>query len=165
VLLGGLGVGFSLATAHADPRVATVTVVEIERHLLSWHETHFGSVTRAALADPRVEVVVADVVEWLRTTRERFDVVCLDVDNGPHWTVTDANASLYDAAGTAALAARLAPDGVLAVWSAAPVAWYEQRLRSAFRAVTAHPVPVPRGEPDVVYVATGPLPAAGEEDR
>jgi spermidine synthase len=164
VLVCGLGVGFSLAAARADPRVGDVTVVEIERQLLAWHTTYLRHVTGAALSDSRVDVVVGDVVHWLRATETRFDVVCLDVDNGPHWTVSDSNASLYDDAGTTLLASRLRDDGVLAVWSAASVPWYEQRLRSAFRQVTAHRVAVERGEPDVVYVAVGPL-RHGTESR
>lgn len=63
---------------------------------------------------------------------------------------------MYDDAGTGLLAGRLAPGGVLSVWSAAAVPAYETVLRGHFRSVTCLEVPVPRGEPDVVYVASQP---------
>jgi spermidine synthase len=156
MLVGGLGVGFTLAAALADPRVVSVTVVEIEQRLVDWHATHLAHLTAGALGDPRVDVVVADLVGWLAATDERYDVVCVDIDNGPHWTVTDRNATLYDEAGIASLARHVAPGGVLAVWSAAAVPAYEERLRRAFADVRVEEVAVARGEPDVVYVACEP---------
>jgi spermidine synthase len=156
VLVGGLGVGFTLTAALGDPRVVSVTVVEIEQRLVDWHTTYLAHVTAGALGDPRVDVVVADLVAWLAESDERYDVVCVDIDNGPHWTVIDRNATLYDDAGTALLARHLTPGGVLAVWSAAAVPAYEDRLRRAFADVRAEQVTVARGEPDVVYVVREP---------
>ncbi|MFL6136365.1 MAG: spermidine synthase [Frankiaceae bacterium] len=153
LLIGGLGVGFSLAEACADPSVAAVTVVEIEPALVRWHETHLRAVTGEALRDPRVRLVVADLAEWLATTSDRFDAICLDVDNGPSWTVVPANARLYGAAGLRLLRGRLRPGGALAVWSAAAEPAFELLLRERFADVAVHRVPVRRGEPDVVHVA------------
>jgi spermidine synthase len=82
-----------------------------------------------------------------------YDVICLDIDNGPEWTVTDGNRNLYGAAGLARVRRCLRPGGVLAVWSAAESAEFVARLRDAFSDVETLPVPVARGEPDVVYVA------------
>jgi spermidine synthase len=154
VLIGGLGVGFSLAEAVRDARPATITVVEIEPAVIAWQRSHLTSYSHHALADSRVRVVCADLLPWLAGTAEDFDVICLDIDNGPHWTVQDGNRPLYGEAGLDLLRRRLAGGGVLAVWSAARVDGFEILLRRLFSTVDVHEVPVPRGEPDVVYVAS-----------
>ena len=152
VLIGGLGVGFSLAEAVAlDP--AAVTVVEIEPAVVRWNREHLGTV---ALADPRVTVLVEDLAGFLAAPGDTFDAICLDVDNGPEWTVTPANAGLYGDGGLAALERRLAPGGRLAVWGAGRAPAFEARLRDRYAEVAVLEVPVPRGEPDVVWVARGP---------
>ena len=149
VLIGGLGVGFSLAEALAQG-AAAVTVVEIEPAVVRWNRHHFAT---AALDDPRVTVTVADLAGWLRAGDDRYDAVCLDVDNGPEWTVTEANAALYGDAGLDAVDRRLAPGGTLAVWSANAAPAFEARLRARYRTVEVVEIAVPRGEPDLVYLA------------
>lgn len=148
VLIGGLGVGFSLAEALALG-AAAVTVVEIEPAVVRWNRTHFGG----QLDDPRVSVAVDDLGAWLRAGSDRYDAACLDVDNGPEWTVTEANAALYGDAGLDAVDRRLAPGGTLAVWSANAAPAFEARLRSRYPVVDVVRIPVARGEPDVVYAA------------
>jgi spermidine synthase len=153
VLLGGLGVGFSLLAALADPLVQHVTVVEREPAVVGWHDGPLQPWSAGALDDPRVELVVADVREWLRATDDSYAAICLDVDNGPTWTVTDDNAQLYGSAGLTELGRHLLPAGVLAVWSAAAAPSFEARLMEQFETVEAVAAPVPRGEPDLIYVA------------
>ncbi|MFI0450052.1 spermidine synthase [Actinomadura sp. 6N118] len=157
LLIGGLGVGFSLAEAAALPGVAAVTVVEIEPAVIGWHATHLRPFSAEALDDPRVHVVNADLLDHLRGSSGRHDAICLDIDNGPEWTVTPANAGLYGDDGLALLTSRLTGHGVLAVWSAGAAPAFEARLRARFAEVETRPVPVPRGEPDVVYLARRPL--------
>lgn len=166
LLIGGLGVGFSLAEAVRSTRPAEIVVVEIEPALVAWHRTHLARVSGDALDDPRVEIVTADLVDWLRTTDRCFDAICLDIDNGPDWLVFDPNAALYDAGGTALLRSRLAPGGVVAVWSAAASPAYAERLAAVIGPVRTERIEVPRGEPDVVYLATAsPLTAAADRRR
>jgi spermidine synthase len=153
LLIGGLGVGFSLAEAVRCAAVAEIVVVEIEPAVVAWHGTHLASYSGGALRDPRVRVVAADLGQWLATTDERFDAICLDVDNGPDWTVFDGNAALYGDAGTALLRDHLRPGGVLAVWSAAASQDYAARLATTIGPVETVLTEVDRGEPDVVYVA------------
>jgi spermidine synthase len=152
VLIGGLGVGFSLATAVADGRVRAVTVVEVEQRIVDWHADRLRRFSAGALDDSRVEVVVDDLTDHVRGAPASYDVICVDIDNGPTWTVTDSNAGLYDDIGTQLLLRALRPGGVLAVWSAQAEPDYEQRLREHECDVTLHTVEVARGEPDVVYV-------------
>lgn len=156
IVIGGLGVGFSLRAALDHPRVGELVVVERESAVVDWNRTGpLREVHGDALADDRVRLVRDDLVSWLaREGRdERFDAVCVDIDNGPDWTLSEGNASLYDARGLALLAARLRPGGILAVWSAQASRAFTQRLRERFDDVRVLEVPVPRGEPDVVWLA------------
>jgi len=155
VLIGGLGVGFSLAHAAADSRWGRVVVVEREQAIIDWHQHGpLARISAAALADPRVVLLHADLLEHLRTTTERYHALCLDIDNGPGWTVTESNQNLYSRDGLAACRARLHPGGVLAVWSASPSPAFAEALRGAgFVAVRTEEIPVARGVPDVIHIA------------
>jgi spermidine synthase len=158
VLIGGLGVGFSLAEATAEPRWGAVTVVERERAVIDWHrDGPLGRFSAHALDDPRVTVIEGDLVSHLGEADVTYDALCLDIDNGPDWTVTDSNGSLYSPAGLAGCRARLSPGGVLAVWSAQPSRRFEGALRGAgFEQVQTISVPVARGVPDVVHLGVRP---------
>ncbi|MFF3004643.1 spermidine synthase [Kitasatospora sp. NPDC057940] len=156
VLIGGLGVGFSLAYAAAEPRWGRIAIVERETAIIDWHRSGpLGAFSDGALEDRRVQVLHTDLLEYLAAADgERYDALCLDIDNGPDWTVTDSNAGLYGADGLAVLWHRLQPGGVLAVWSAQPSADFEEALRAAgFSDVVTHEIPVSRGVPDVVHLA------------
>lgn len=160
VLLGGLGVGWSLAEALAAPEVAEVVVVEWESAVVAFNREATARRTGGRVDDPRVRCVLDDLVVWLHRPGEAgFDAICLDVDNGPDWTVAPGNAWLYGASGLSALQARLAPGGVLGVWSAARSPSFEAGLARHFTVVERREVPVPRGEPDVVYLAGGSAPS------
>ncbi|MEU7071474.1 spermidine synthase [Streptomyces narbonensis] len=158
VLVGGLGVGFSLAHAAADPHWGRIVVAEREGAIIDWHrEGPLASVSGRALADPRTVILHTDLVTHLSTSSDTYDALCLDIDNGPDWTVTEDNETLYSAEGLAACAARLNPGGVLAVWSAQPSADFEDSLRNAgFSGVRTEEIPVARGVPDVVHLGIRP---------
>ncbi|MFF3333665.1 spermidine synthase [Streptomyces sp. NPDC002888] len=158
VLIGGLGVGFSLAHAAADPRWGRITVVEREPAVVDWHRTGpLSELSRDALADLRTEIVQADLLDFVNETSDTYDALCLDIDNGPDWTVTDGNHGLYGPAGLASCARVLRPGGVLAVWSARPSPEFEGTMGNAgFQQVRTEEIPVARGVPDVVHVAVRP---------
>jgi hypothetical protein len=170
VLIGGLGVGFSLAEALAHPAVGHVTVVEREPAVVGWHAGPLRPWSRGGLEDPRVALVRADLLDVVAADPADgvagvagvdgagFDAVCLDIDNGPDWTVTTGNARLYGPDGLDLLAGRLSPRGVLAVWSAGAAPGFQDLLATRFARVEALPVPVPRGEPDMVYLVRRPRP-------
>ncbi|CAM5271037.1 spermidine synthase [Streptomyces hirsutus] len=158
VLIGGLGVGFSLAHAAAAPRWGRITVVEREPAVIEWHRAGpLAELSARALADPRARIVEADLVTYVQETSDTFDVLCLDIDNGPDWTVTEGNDGLYSPAGLRDCARVLTPGGVLAVWSAQPSTDFEGTLRNAgFQQVRTEEIPVARGVPDVVHLGVRP---------
>ena len=160
VMIGGLGIGFSLAEACADPRPGRICVVERERAVIDWHTRGAAPLSRFAGTghdDPRVRIVHDDLLRHLRTAGERWDVLCLDIDNGPGWTVTDDNRSVYEPAGLAVLERALTGGGVLSVWSSARAPEFTNRLATLFARVVTLEVPVlpgRRGEPDLVILAS-----------
>ena len=153
LLIGGLGVGFSLAEAVRSARLSEIVVVEIEPAIVAWHRTVLRPYSAGAPDDPRVRVVTADLLHWLARTHERFDAICLDIDNGPDWTVFEGNDMLYAGEGIGLVRSRLVPGGVLAVWSAAESASFADLLAAEVGPVRTLRIPVERGEPDIVYVS------------
>jgi hypothetical protein len=128
LLIGGLGVAFSLAEARHG-HLTHITVVEIEPAVIASQRAHLSARSENAADEPRVALVCADLVGWLDEPGPAYDAICLDIDNGPQWTVTDHNRILYGHAGLVRLHRRLAGGGVLAVWSASRSRPFEARLR------------------------------------
>lgn len=152
VLIGGLGLGFTTAQVLADPRVTSVDVVEIEEAVIDWMSSGLIPHGRDLLADARVAVHAGDVRAHLAAApAEAYDVILLDVDNGPDQLVHVANRALYESAGLTVAAHALAPDGVLVVWSAHPAPALAAALQSSIGSLTTHRVPVRLGHRDEEY--------------
>ncbi len=128
VLIGGLGMGFTLRAAldHLNS-AARVTVAELLSDVVAWNREHLGDLAGQPLADPRVKVHVGDVGELLGG-REKFDLILLDTDNGPEGTSREENEDLYSAKGLQRANDALEPGGLLAVWSAFPSSDFTRRL-------------------------------------
>lgn len=137
VLIGGLGLGFTLRAAleNLGPG-ATVVVVELMPAVIRWNQTPDYKLGADAMADSRVEVVTGDVVDVLKTSRGRFDAIILDVDNGASGLTAATNSRLYSTAGLAMTRAALKPDGCLAIWSAEADPAFVQRMGQGGFAVT-----------------------------
>lgn len=132
VLVGGLGMGFTLRAAlDALPPDAAVTIAELMPVVVEWNRGVLGPLAGHPLQDPRVQVEVGDVGDLLAVSRDRFDAILLDVDNGPDAFTASTNARLYGDDGLAHARDALTPSGVLAVWSAWEDRRFEQRLRHA----------------------------------
>jgi spermidine synthase len=130
VLVGGLGLGFTLRRVLAGlGRDARVDVAELLPEIVAWNRTFLRELNGACLEDGRVALRQGDVGSVLG--RARWDVVALDVDNGPEAMVRAGNAGLYDERGVARLAEALRPGGTLLVWSAGPDRAFERRLAAA----------------------------------
>ena len=130
VLIGGLGMGFTLAAAlktlNAD---AEVVVAELVPDVVEWNRGPMGMVAGYPLNDARATVSVGDVGKLLRTEKQAFDAIMLDVDNGPEGLTRKENDWIYSPKGLAAAQEALRPDGVLAIWSAGRDPAFTERLR------------------------------------
>ncbi|GJD94288.1 spermidine synthase [Methylobacterium iners] len=136
VLIGGLGMGFTLRAALAalGPDAA-ITVAELVPGVVAWARGPLAEVSGRGLDDSRVAIREGDVAEAIRTARGAYDAILLDVDNGPDGLTRPSNDRLYHAVGLSAARNALRPGGVLAVWSAAPDAAFTRRLAQAGFAV------------------------------
>ncbi len=141
VLVGGLGMGFTLARALAlAGDRGRVVVAELVPEVVAWNRELFGHCAGHPLRDPRVEVQVADVRDVVAAASADYDVILLDVDNGPEGLSRPGNDSLYNKVGLQRLGAALNQGGVLAVWSSADDAAFDARLRRGPFAVDRHRV-------------------------
>lgn len=157
VLVGGLGAGHTLRAALALPGATAVDVVEVGAKVVDWNRRFFARDGPSPVDDPRARVHVGDLAAILRASAARWDLLLLDVDNGPGWLAAPGNAWLYTPDGLLACARALRPGGALAVWSPAPNAAFLAALCETFAEVDEAVTRTPgeRGE-DVVYVATSP---------
>jgi spermidine synthase len=157
VLIGGLGLGFSLrATLDLLGPQGKVVVAEQSPSVVDWNRVYVGELAGRPLADPRVTVRVGDVRQHIEEARAVYDLILLDVDNGPSALIHDANARIYDATGVVACHRALKEGGALAVWATGPDEGYLRRLRrSGFDAVAVRVAPRPGagGRKHVVFVA------------
>jgi spermidine synthase len=156
VLIGGLGMGFTLRAAQAAAPVdARLTVVEIAPELIGWAEGPMAAVFGDCLSDPRTTVRAGDVGAEIRAATGRFDAILLDVDNGPDGLTRVGNDALYNEAGLRAARRALTAGGVLAIWSAAPDAAFTRRLTRCGFDATARTVragPTRRGARHTIWI-------------
>lgn len=160
VLIGGLGMGFTLRAAlDVLPAAASVIVAELVSDVVTWNRGVLGPLAGHPLDDPRVRVELDDVSAVMRASPNTFDAVLLDVDNGPVAMADTANARLYEDAGIANARGSLKAGGVLAVWSANDTRAFERRLRRHGFVVGVERVgagPRNRGQKYTVLVAQKP---------
>ncbi|MGO6716146.1 spermidine synthase [Rhizobium ruizarguesonis] len=138
VLIGGLGMGFTLRAALAVlPEDAGVTVAELVPAVVAWARGPMAEVFKGCLDDPRVGIHQGDVGEAIRAGKAAYDAILLDVDNGPDGLTRKSNDRLYNFSGLRAASDALRPGGVLAVWSSGPDPDFTRRLKDSGFAVDA----------------------------
>jgi spermidine synthase len=141
VLIGGLGMGFTLAAAlEALGGTAEITVAELVPEVEQWNLGPLGSAAGYPLKDPRAHVHIGDVVQLIKGSPASYDAILLDIDNGPEGLTRKENDWLYTSAGIEAAQAALRPEGILAYWSAGQDSAFTERLKRA--GLTAEPVTV-----------------------
>ena len=141
LLIGGLGMGFTLAAAlKTIGPAAEIIVAELVPEVVTWNRTLIGAPAGNPLDDPRSRVFIGDVADVIRQEPASFDGILMDVDNGPEALVRRKNNWLYSTAGLKATRSALRPHGVLAVWSAGPDHLFSKRLRQAGFDVREHVV-------------------------
>jgi spermidine synthase len=157
VLIGGLGMGFTLRAALAAfGDKVEITVAEIVPSVIAWARGPLQPVFGDCLSHPRVVIRETDVGRLIREARTFWDAILLDVDNGPDGLTRPANDTLYHAGGLRDAYAALRPGGVLTVWSSGPSRRFTQRLRQAGFAVEETRVRAHgagRGARHVIWVA------------
>jgi len=132
VLVGGLGMGYTLATALACVTASSrVTVAELIPEVVEWNQGPLGECAGNPLADERSHVRLGDIAELIKQQKPDFDAILLDVDNGPEGMTNSENNWLYSTAGLDALYNSLRPEGMLAVWSAGPDSMFMTQLKKA----------------------------------
>jgi spermidine synthase len=130
ILIGGLGMGFTLRAALAELGPdARITVAELVPAVVAWARGPMAEVFGDSLSDPRVSIFEGDVGGLIRSSRSAYDAILLDVDNGPEGLTRKTNDSLYNFSGLGSARAALTPGGVFAVWSSAANKAFTQQLR------------------------------------
>jgi spermidine synthase len=130
ILIGGLGMGFTLRAAlGAAAPDARITVAELVPAVTAWARGPMAELHGTSLDDPRVTLHQGDVGQLIRSGRSAYDAILLDIDNGPSGLTRASNDSIYDAVGLGLAQAALKPGGVLAIWSAAPDGHFTKLLR------------------------------------
>ena len=156
VLIGGLGMGFTLRAAlTAFGKDARILVAELVPAVVRWAQGPMAEIFGGSLRDPRVAIVERDVADLIDT--ENYDAILLDVDNGPDGLTRAENDRLYSAAGLARARQALRLGGVLAIWSSAPDKTFTNRLKRAGFAVDERAVRANkngRGGHHVLWFAT-----------
>lgn len=156
ILIGGLGMGFTLRAALADtPKDARVVVAELVPQVIGWASSHLAPLYGDSLADPRGKIVQGDVADRLAEAKPPYDLILMDVDNGPDGLNRDANDALYSVAGLANLRRAVKPGGLVAVWSAGPDQAFAGRFRRAGFSVDEHKVgasPSGKGPRHVIWI-------------
>ena len=156
ILIGGLGMGFTMRAALADlPGDAQVVVAELVPEVIAWASGHLSPLYGDSLADPRARIVQGDVADRLAEAKPPYDLILMDVDNGPDGLNRDANDSLYSLHGLTNLKRAAKPGGVVSIWSAAPDDKFARRFAHAGFTVTEHKVgaaPSGKGPKHVIWV-------------
>jgi spermidine synthase len=158
VLVGGLGMGFTLRAAlDSTGRNVVVECVEMTPAVVDWNRAELGGLAEHPLDDARVELEISDVRAVLRRATKRYDAILLDVDNGPDALAHQANDGLYSAGGIDRARAALRPGGTFCVWSFSDDPGFTRRLERAGFEVQVHRVAASRkgrGRHHVIWVAT-----------
>jgi len=164
MLIGGLGMGFTLGAALAVlPRSATVVVAELVPKVVEWAGGPLAHLFGDMLDDPRVTIALGDVYDRIDGPVEHYDAILLDVDNGPDGLISVANDRLYCNWGLRAAYAALRPGGVLAIWSGYPENGFADRLEDAgfiVEEISLRTGERGRGDRHVIWLATREQPVA-----
>jgi spermidine synthase len=135
ILIGGLGMGYTLRAALDFEDVQGVDVVEIEENITRWAKGLFSELNGDACFDPRVRLIEMDLADYLFRTEKAYDAIILDVDNGPTWLSLGSNRRLYQMPTLIKIRHLLRGSGIFTVWAAEKSEAFVKRLRQTFDSV------------------------------
>jgi len=159
ILVGGLGMGFTLAAAlQTVPGSAEVIVAELVPAVIEWNRSLLGQCAGRPIEDGRTRVHLGDVADLLKHQPEKFDAILLDIDNGPEAMTSSDNEWLYSPGGLKTIYEKLRPEGIVAIWSARADQLFTSRLKKTgfnvkLRTVRARPG---KGSRHTIFVAQKP---------
>ena len=132
VMIGGLGIGYTLRAALDCPGIHAVDVIEIDEHIISWAKSFFIELNGNALSDSRVHLIQTDIIDYILKTEKNYDAIILDVDNGPAWLALESNQALYEKPVLTKMKRLLTTGGVLTVWAEKACPAFRDRLEEIF---------------------------------
>ena len=159
VLVGGLGLGYTVRALLGAARLKEVVVAEIEPDLVAWMRS---GLVPSVLDDPRVSVEVGDVRAIVAASPDAsLDAILLDVDNGPGFLVYNENSAIYSSSFLTVCRSKLRAGGVLTVWSSSVSDALESAVAEVFGVCAVTPVPVQlQGRSEMYYFYQGSLSTA-----
>jgi len=159
ILVGGLGMGFTLAAAlRTVPASAEVIVAELVPDVVEWNRGPLGQCAGRPIEDGRTRIHLGDVADLLKHQSKKFDAILLDVDNGPEAMTSSDNEWLYSRGGLKTIYEKLRPEGIVAIWSVRGDQLFTSRLKKTgfnvqLRTVRARPG---KGSRHTIFVAQKP---------
>ncbi|MCK5097795.1 MAG: hypothetical protein KAR45_06805 [Desulfobacteraceae bacterium] len=160
ILIGGLGMGYTLAAALEQSEPDTlITVSELVPAVVKWNREHLGHLAGMPLEDSRVTVKVEDIAKTIENKQSAWDIILLDVDNGPEGLTRKANDRLYSKAGLQNTFFALQPEGILGIWSSNDDKAFTRRLKQSGFQVDTKTVRArksKKGSKHTIWLATKP---------
>ncbi len=132
ILIGGLGMGFTVKEACAYPGVARVDVVEIEPVIVEWNKQYLQSYNKNCLANQRVRLVISDFYDYVINTRNLYDIICMDIDNGPMMLVKESNRRVYEPGFFRRIKEIMNPGAVFVIWSCNEAQTLVEQMKEVF---------------------------------
>ena len=117
ILIGGLGMGFSAKEACSFPYISHIDVVEIESIIIGWNRTYFSENNHGCLDDPRIHMIVEDFYDYVMETPNTYDLICMDIDNGPGLLVKETNQRVYQPSFFRGIKEIMEPHGIFSIWA------------------------------------------------
>lgn len=140
ILIGGLGMGFTVNEACSLRSAAKIDVVEKHSAVVNWNQQHLAECNQCCLDDPRVQVILSDFYTYILDTEQKYHLICMDIDNGPMMLVEENNLRVYNREFFQKVQQHLCTGGVFAVWSCNPDPELEKELASVFTDCTVEEV-------------------------
>jgi len=159
ILIGGLGMGFTLQEILKNPSVKQVDVIEIEPQIKKWNKEIFSNQNGQVLNDPRTRVIIADIINYFKHPLQNdYDIIIIDIDNGPGNVIHPDNTYIYSTEMLRIMSNLLGtkkPKGILGIWSTTKEKWFSKRLNSIFKKTEIKLIydHNKKSSPDYVYLA------------